>query len=72
METIKRIATRGPVEEYRDMNVGDVVRFPLDKYNYNTLRVLPSTSLVPDRVDGKSWKTRINYPEKAVDVTRVS
>lgn len=72
MEAVIRIATRGPVEEFRDMNVGDVVRFPLDKYNYNTLRVIPSTSLVSDRVDGKNWKTKINYLEKAVDVKRVS
>lgn len=72
MKNIIRTATRGMVEEFRDMNVGDVVQFPVEKYNYNSLRTLPSTCLVEDRMNGKHWKTRMNYADKCVDVTRTA
>ncbi|MDE6803395.1 MAG: hypothetical protein K2J29_02005 [Muribaculaceae bacterium] len=67
-----RVATRGILVEMRDMKVGDTVRFPIDKYNYNSIRAMPGTSLVPDRMKGKKWKTKINYEDKCIDVIRVS
>ena len=67
-----RIATEKAVDEFRKMEVGDVVRFPIADYNYNSLRTLPSTSLVPERVEGRSWKTRLDIDNACVDVTRVS
>lgn len=71
-ETLIRIATRGLTEEMRDMKVGQMVRFPLDLYNYNSVRATPSTSLVLDRVAGKKWKTKLNFDEKSTDVTRIA
>lgn len=72
MEKIKRIATLGIAEEMRNMEIGDVVRFPFVKYNYNSVRATPSTTLVPDRSDGKRWRTRVNYDDKCTDVTRLA
>lgn len=63
----------GIADELRDMQVGDVVRFPLNKYNYNSIRSTPSTSLVNERAEeGREWKTKINYEDKCVDVTRTA
>lgn len=56
----------------RDMKVGDIVQFPLDTYNYNSVRSTPSTSLVLERAEGKMWRTRVNYEEKCTEVIRVS
>lgn len=67
-----KIATRGIAEEMRNMAVGEVVQFPLEKYNYNTVRATPSTSLVTDRVAGKRWKTRVNYDDKCTEVVRIA
>lgn len=67
-----RIATRGIADELRDMNVGDVVKFPNELYKYNSIRATPSTTLVPERMAGKSWKTRINYDDKCVEVIRTA
>lgn len=67
-----KIATLGIVDEFRRMNVGDVVRFPADKYNYNSIRSTPSTSLVQERMAGQRWKTRIDFDNKCVEVTRTA
>ena len=74
METKKiRIAALGITEEFKSMKVGETVRFPLSKYKYSTIRATPSTSLVNERVEeGRSWKTKINYDDKCVDVTRTA
>lgn len=72
MEKTVRIASLGITEEMRNMNVGDVVLFPLDRYNYNSVRATPSTSLVPDRAEGKRWKTSVNYEQKCTEVTRIA
>lgn len=72
MEKTLRIATRGIAEEMRDMEVGDVVSFPLDKYNYNSVRATPSTTLVPERAKGAKWRTRVNYEDKCTEVTRTA
>lgn len=67
-----RIATKGISAEMMNMEVGDVVRFPVDSYNYNSIRSTPSSALLHERMAGRQWKTKINYEEKGVDVTRVS
>ena len=68
-----RIATLGIVEEMRSMKVGDVVKFPLSVYNYSSVRATPSGPLLNERVnEGKRWKTRVNYIDKCVDVTRTA
>lgn len=72
MEKTIRIATLGIADEFRKMEVGDVVRFPLSNYNYNSVRATPSTTLVPDRAAGKRWKTRINYDDKCTEVIRIA
>ena len=72
MANTKRIATLGIAEEFRKMKVGEIVQFPFEKYNYNTIRSTPSTSLVPDRAVGKNWKTRVNYEDKCTEVIRTA
>ncbi len=72
MEKTVRIATLGIADEFRKMEVGDIVQFPLANYNYNSVRATPSTTLVPDRAAGKRWKTRVNYDDKCTEVIRIS
>lgn len=74
METKEiRIATLGITEEFRNMKVGETVRFPLSKYKYSTISATPSTSLVNERVEeGRSWRSKINYADKCVDVIRTA
>lgn len=72
MEKTIRIATLGIAEEYRMLGIGETVRFPMSKYKYNTIRATPSTTLVNDRLEGKKWKTKINFDEKCVEVTRIA
>lgn len=68
-----RIATLGIAEEMRSMKVGDVVKFPLSEYNYTSVRATPAGALVNERVnEGKRWKTKVNYSDKCVDVTRTA
>ncbi len=72
MEKTIRIATLGIAEEMRNMEVGEVVQFPLEKYNYNSVRATPSTTLVPERASGKRWKTKVNYDDKCTEVKRLA
>lgn len=72
MEKTIRTATLGVAEEFRRMEVGDVVQFPSPKYNYNTIRATPSSSLINDRMEGKRWKTKLNFDKKCVEVTRIA
>ncbi|MBD5231910.1 MAG: hypothetical protein HDS66_07150 [Bacteroidales bacterium] len=67
-----RIATLGITEEFRKMKLGEVVRFPCDKYKYNSIRSTPSTSLVNEMMEGKRWKTKLNFEDKCVEVTRIA
>lgn len=67
-----RLATRGVVEEFKDMEVNDMVAFPIPKYNYNTIRSTPSTGLVPLRLEGWKWRQRLDIDNKRVIVTRIS
>lgn len=72
MEKTVRIASLGISDEFRRLEIGEVVHFPIPKYNYNSIRSTPSTSLVAERMDGKRWKTRLDIDNKLVEVIRVS
>lgn len=72
MERTIRMAKFGIAEEFRNMNVGDIVQFPTDKYNYSTIRSTPSASLVNERMNGMRWKTRVDYENKCIEVTRTA
>lgn len=53
----------------RDMEVGDVIRFPITKHN--TVRNLPY-HLVAQRAEGKCWRVSADLPNKQSVITRVS
>lgn len=73
MVKITRIATRGIAEEFRDMNVGDVVQFPCDKYIPTSVRSCPCTTLLPDCMnEGKVWSVKVNRETKSMIVTRTA
>ncbi|MEI3156227.1 MAG: hypothetical protein V8T07_00650 [Muribaculaceae bacterium] len=73
MVKITRIATRGIAEEFRDMNVGDVVQFPCDKYNPTSVRSCTATTLLPDRMnEGKAWSAKTDFETKSMMVTRTA
>ena len=67
-----RTATDDATVEFRKMKIGETVRFPFDAYNNNSLRSLPSSALANDRKQGKSWKTRTDFKEGCVFVTRTA
>ena len=67
-----RMATRGMAEELRSMKIGEVVRFPFDKYNYSSVRSTISVTLIHERAKGKRWRTHANIDEKSTDVTRIA
>lgn len=72
METTIRTATGGIAEEYRKMKVGDVVAFPVPKYNYNTIRQTPQTSCLNESMEGRKWTTRKDFENKCIIVTRLA
>lgn len=72
MEKTIRTATLGIAEEFRRMEIGEVVQFPTAQYNYNSIRATPSTTLVNERLEGKKWRTKINFDDKCVEVTRLA
>ena len=67
-----RTATGGIAEEYRKMEVDDVVAFPVPKYNYNTIRQTPQTSCLKESMEGRKWTTKKDFENKCIIVTRVS
>lgn len=67
-----RIATIGIADEFRRMEIGEVVRFPMSQYNYNTIRATPSTTLVKERIEGMRWRTKINFDDRCIEVTRIA
>lgn len=54
------------------MEIGDVVQFPVPKYNYNSIRTSPGTTLVAETMEGRKWKTRKDIDNKCVFVTRTA
>lgn len=67
-----RTAELGIAEELRNMKVGDVVQFPIPKYNYNSIRSSPFTTLINETLEGRKWKNRVDYNNGNVVVTRIS
>lgn len=72
MEKTIRIAEKGITEEFRNMKVGEVVRFPVPRYNYNTIRQVPYTSCVNESFEGRKWQTRKDIDNKCIEVTRIA
>lgn len=72
MEKTIREATLGIAEELRNMEIGDVVQFPIPKYNYNSVRTAPGTTLVAERIEGRRWKSKMDYDNKCAVVTRTA
>lgn len=65
-------ATLGVTEEYKRLGVGEIVLFPVDTYNYQTVRTAPNTTMVPERLEGKKWSTKLDIDNKSYAVLRVS
>lgn len=68
-----RWATKDPVDQYRSFEVGDIYLFPIDKYNYNVLRSLPTatTGLLKETMEkGIRWGTRVDRENKSIAVIR--
>ena len=68
----KKIADGKAVDEFRQMKVGEVVLFPLERYSYAYIRDIPSGVLVKEMCEGCKWRTRIDRAAEAIEVTRVS
>ena len=48
-------------DELRKMNVGDIILFDVENYNYPTIRSAPGTIMVKERMkEGREWKTRVD------------
>lgn len=67
-----RVATGGITEEIRKMEVGDIVYFPIPKYNYNSIRSTSHTTLLNDTLEGCKWTKSIDRKRKCIVVTRIA
>lgn len=66
-------AVLGVTAEFRKLQVGDIVLFPIDSYNYQTIRSTPGTSMVPEVLnEGRQWKTKLDRDNKSVAVLRIA
>lgn len=66
-------AVLGVTAEFRKLQVGDIVLFPIDSYNYQTIRSTPGTSMVPEVLnEGRQWKTKLDKDNKSVAVLRIA
>ncbi|WP_305257596.1 hypothetical protein [uncultured Duncaniella sp.] len=72
MEQKIRTAVLGYAMELRKMKVGDIVAFPLPKYNYNSVRASCSCTLAAELVDGWKFKTKRDFDNKRVLVIRTA
>lgn len=72
MEKTIRIASRGIAAELRDMEVGDAVTFHLSKYNYNSIRTSPGTTMIAEWLNGWRWKSKLDRENGCVTVTRTA
>lgn len=72
MEKTIRKATGGIAEEFRNLSIGEVIMFPAQKYNMNTVRNTPSSTMLNERMTmGKKWITSTDMEDKCVYVARV-
>lgn len=66
-------AVSGVTAEFRKLQVGDIVLFPIDSYNYQTIRSTPAASMVPEVLnEGRQWKTKLDKDNKSVAVLRIA
>lgn len=66
-----KCATGAIVDEFRALNVGDVVSFPLDQYSYSSIRATP-TALGAGTENGPKWQTQMSSINQCVFVKRIS
>ena len=63
---------RGEIaDQFRKMKVGQTIFFPIDKYNPQTIRATPSSTLYKERAAGMKWITEFDVRGKRIAVTRV-
>lgn len=66
-------AVSGVADEFRKLRIGDIVLFPINSYNYQTIRSTPGTSMVPEVInEGRCWKTKLDRENKSVAVLRIA
>lgn len=66
-------AALGVAAEFRKLRVGDIVLFPIDSYNYQTIRSTPGSTMVPEVInEGRQWKTKLDRDNKSVAVIRIA
>lgn len=57
--------------EFSKMDVGDIILFSIDEYNYNSIRTAPGTIMVKERMkEGREYKTRVDHDNQATAVFR--
>lgn len=63
---------RGEIKDrFLKMEVGDVIYFPFEEYNPNTIRSTPASTLYNEVAEGKKWITKTDTFGKRMVVTRV-
>lgn len=68
-----KMASLGVTEEFRRLEVGEIVLFPVGPYNYQTIRSTPGSTMIPEVLnEGRQWKTRIDKANKCIAVLRTA
>lgn len=65
-----RTATGRIADEFRSMAVGDVLLFPMVRYNPNSVRSSPAATLARERWQGRRWSVRTDVEAGVVEVAR--
>ncbi len=65
-----RNATGRICDEFRNLNIGESVAFPVPGYNYNSIRQTPHTTLIAETMNGRKWRTQVDMENKCIIVTR--
>lgn len=66
-------AALGVTAEFRKLKVGDVVLFPINSYNYQTIRSTPATSMIPEVLnEGRKWTIKLDKDNKSIAVLRIA
>lgn len=66
-------AVLGVTAEFRKLQVGDIVLFPIDTYNYQTIRSTPGSTMVPEVLnEGRQWKTKLDRENRSIAVLRIA
>lgn len=60
-------------EEFRRMDVGDIVLFPVSSYKPTTVRSTPSATMLKEVLEeGRQWSTMLDKENKSVAVLRIA